>query len=50
MDKRSSLLRKLVNYGEKEFYNIGPWAEFSILEMAVYVLSIHFAVKQKGLT
>ncbi len=23
MDKRSSLLRKFVNYGEKKFYNIG---------------------------
>jgi hypothetical protein len=27
MDKRSSLLRKFVNYGEKKFYNIGPWVE-----------------------
>ncbi len=24
MDKRSSWLRKFVNYGEKKFYNIGP--------------------------
>jgi hypothetical protein len=23
--KHSSLLRKLVNYGRKKFYNIGPW-------------------------
>ncbi len=23
-DKRSSLLRKFVNYGRKKFYNIGP--------------------------
>ncbi len=25
MDKRSTLLIKFVNYGEKKFYNIGPW-------------------------
>jgi hypothetical protein len=24
-DKHSSLLRKYVNYGQKMFYNIGPW-------------------------
>jgi hypothetical protein len=24
-DKHSSLLRKLVNYEQKKFYNIGPW-------------------------
>jgi hypothetical protein len=24
-DKRSSLLRKFVNYGQKKFYNIGTW-------------------------
>jgi hypothetical protein len=24
-DKHSSLLRTLVNYGRKTFYNIGPW-------------------------
>ncbi len=27
--KRSSLLGKLVNYGYKKFYNIGPWTELS---------------------
>ncbi len=26
MDKHSSLLRTLVNYGRKKFYNIGPRA------------------------
>jgi len=24
-DKHSSVLRKFVNYGQKKFYNIGPW-------------------------
>jgi hypothetical protein len=27
VDKHSSLLRKFVNYGEKKFYNIGPWLD-----------------------
>jgi hypothetical protein len=26
--KHSSLLQRLVNYGEKKFYNIGPWSQF----------------------
>ncbi len=26
-DKHSSLLRKFVNYGQKKFYNIGPWPQ-----------------------
>ncbi len=25
IDKHARLLRKLVNYGRKKFYNIGPW-------------------------
>jgi hypothetical protein len=25
MDKHSSLLQKIVNYGCKKFHNIGPW-------------------------
>jgi len=26
MDKQSSLLQKFLNYGQKKFYNIGPWS------------------------
>jgi hypothetical protein len=29
MDKRSSLLIKFINYGEKKFYNIGPRIDYS---------------------
>jgi hypothetical protein len=25
-EKHPSLLRKFVNYGQKKFYNIGPWS------------------------
>jgi hypothetical protein len=31
--KRSSFLRKLVTYGRKKFNNIGPWAEFSTVDV-----------------
>jgi hypothetical protein len=31
-DKHSSLLRKSVNYGQKQFYNIGPSGWFRILD------------------
>jgi hypothetical protein len=24
-NRHSSLLQKFINYGEKKFYNIGPW-------------------------
>jgi hypothetical protein len=40
-----------VNYHGKKFYNIGPWAEFSSLDSAVFVPAmdwIHF-VKQPNL-
>jgi hypothetical protein len=33
-DKRSSLLRKFVTYGRKNFYNIGPRVEINISMMA----------------
>jgi hypothetical protein len=30
-DKCSSLLQKVVNYGRKKFYNIGPWKDVGIV-------------------
>jgi hypothetical protein len=33
-DKPSSLLRKLVNYGQKMFYNIGPRPGVSFIELS----------------
>jgi hypothetical protein len=32
-DKHSSLLQTLVNYGQREFYNIGPWAHFNLISL-----------------
>ncbi len=29
--KHYSLLRKIVNYGQKKFYNFGPWSHFVVL-------------------
>jgi hypothetical protein len=30
MDMHSSLLQKFVNYGQKKFYNIGPWPNLKL--------------------
>ncbi len=40
MDKHSSLLRKLINYGEKKFYNIGPRMPPCILTSSRRILRI----------
>ncbi len=43
VDKRSSLLRKFVNYGRKKFYNIGPWyyAQCQITVIEVFLETSH---------
>ncbi len=42
-NKHSSLLRKSVNYGQKKFYNIGPWAQcyktFYVLNLRMFLVS-----------
>ncbi len=40
MDKNSSLLRKFVNYGQKEFYNIGPWSQIANVPYCSYLVTI----------
>jgi hypothetical protein len=38
-DKHSSLLRTIVNYGRKKFYNIGPWND-KVAEVAVEPVAV----------
>ncbi len=50
MDKHSSLLQKFVNYGEKKFYNIGPWAQcyktFLSINLQIFVIRQSVCISQ----
>jgi hypothetical protein len=48
MDKRSSLLQKFVNYGEKKFYNIGPRLGLVALHLLNHVRNAAANVGQPG--
>jgi hypothetical protein len=50
-DKHSSLLRKVVTYGRKKFYNIGHWPAFDGTFMAKFdflIDSFHFEIGVDG--
>ncbi len=47
MDKHTSLLRKLVNYGRKMFYNIRPWWNYYAADLFLFAA---FAIDTLGET
>ncbi len=38
MDKHTRLLRKLVNYDRKMFYNIHPWWNYYAADVSLYTV------------
>jgi hypothetical protein len=43
MDKHSSFVRKLINYGIKKCYNIGPWYIFVVSHFRPSLIFAHNA-------